>query len=116
MSLIHYGLDKTISLNGTEYLFSDFRKIEPDYSVPFGFHTRVYERGVRHYITDGYTLKHLPVHDEYCDLILNREGELARLLVLLKEESKPKVIVNDAGEVLMKRKSGLTLKLKNTDS
>lgn len=116
MSLIHYGLDKTISLNGTEYLFSDFRKIEPDYSVPFGFHTRVYERGVRHYVTDGYTLKHLSVNDEYCDRICNREGELARLLVMLEEEVKPKITITDTGDVLMKRKSGLTLKLKNTDS
>lgn len=114
--LIHHGIGGTIILNSTEYSFSDFRKIEPDYRVPFGFSTRVYERGVRHYITDGQNLIHLPKIDEYCDEICNREGELARLLVMLEEEKKPKITVTENGETLMKRKSGLTLKLKNTDS
>lgn len=116
MVLIHYGIDKKINLNGTDYLFFDFRKIEPDYSVPFGFHTRVYEKGVRHYVTDGYSLLYLSLNDEYCDRICNREGELARLLVMLEEETKPKITVTENGETLMKRRSGLTLKLKNTDS
>ena len=116
MQLIHYGIDKNINLNGREYLFSDFRKIEPDYSVPFGFHTRVYEKGVRHYVTDGYSLLYLSVNDEYCDRICNRQGELARLLLMLEDEKKPKIMVTEDGETLMKRRSGLTLKLKNTDS
>ncbi len=115
MILVHYGFEK-ITLNGTEYLFSDFRKIEPDYFTPYGFHTRVYERGVRHYASDGVNTIVLPVIDEYCDRICNREGELARLLVMIEEEKKPKIYTNESGETLMKRKSGLTLKLKNTDS
>ena len=115
MTLIHYGLDK-ITLNGNEYSFSDFRKVEPDYSSPYGFHIHVYERGVRHYASDGVNTVHLPVIDETCDRICNREGELARLLLMLEEEKKPKIYTNDNGETLMKRKSGLTLKLKTTDS
>lgn len=116
MILIHYGLDKTINLNGREYLFSDFKKIEPDYSAPYGFPVRVYEQGVRHYATDGSTMIQLPLFDAECDRICNREGELARLLVMIEEEKKPKIMVTENGETLMKRRSGLTLKLKNADS
>lgn len=87
MKLIHYGLNGSIQINENEYLFDDFLKLEPSYSAPFGFHTRVYERGVRHYITDGQNLLHLPYMDSECDRICNREGELIRLLQRLKAEN-----------------------------
>jgi len=86
MRLIHYGTEGKIQINENEYLFSDFLKLEPLYSAPHGFHTRVYERGTKHYITDGYTLIHLPKVDTDCDRICNREGELARFLVRLQQE------------------------------
>jgi hypothetical protein len=86
-SLVHYDLT-TIKLNGREYSFEDFRKIEPSYSAPFGFSVRVYEKGVQHYISDGANSMYLPVHDPYCDAICNREGELARLVVLLQSEKE----------------------------
>jgi len=86
-SLVHYGTEK-ITLNGREYLFEDFLKIEPSYSAPFGFSVRVYEKGVRHYISDGANSLHLPLHDPYCDAICNREGELARLVALLQSEKE----------------------------
>jgi hypothetical protein len=35
---------------------------------------------------------------------------------MIEEEKKPKIYTNESGETLMKRKSGLTLKLKTTDS
>ena len=88
MKLIHYGLDGDILVNNNRYSFEDFRKAEPAYSAPNGFHTRVYERGIRHYITDGNNLLHLPVTDTYCDSICNREGDLARLVQRLKRESE----------------------------
>jgi hypothetical protein len=87
MKLIHYGTDSTIQINEGEYQFSDFLKLEPRYSAPHGFHTRVYERGVKHYITDGYNLLYLPSIDAECDRICNREGELARLLQRLNAEN-----------------------------
>ena len=86
MKLIHYGTDGKIRLNENEYEFSDFLKIEPSYSAPHGFHTRVYERGVKHYITDGHNLLYLPSIDPECDRICNREGELARLVLRLERE------------------------------
>lgn len=86
-SLIHYDLT-TIKLNGREYSFDDFRKIEPSYSAPFGFSLRVYEKGVRHYASDGANPIYLPLNDPYCDAICNREGELARLVVLLQSEKE----------------------------
>ena len=87
MKLIHYGIDGTVQINDTQYRFSDFLKLEPRYSAPHGFHTRVYERGGRHYITDGYNLLYLPSTDAECDRICNREGELARLLQRLQQEN-----------------------------
>ena len=85
-SLVHYG-NETIQINGNEYLFEDFLKIEPNYSVPWGFSTRVYRKGEAHYITDGSNTLYLPKNDPYCDRICEREGELARLVALLKEEA-----------------------------
>jgi hypothetical protein len=87
MKLIHYGTDGNIQINGNEYRFSDFLKLEPRYSAPHGFHTRVYERGVKHYITDGHNLLYLPSTDAECDRICNREGELVRLLQRLSAEN-----------------------------
>jgi hypothetical protein len=87
MELIHYDL-QTIRLNGKEYQFSYFKKMEPKYTVPYGFPTRVYRRGVEHFITDGSTTLRLPLIDSECDRICNREGELARLVALLEIESK----------------------------
>ena len=87
ISLIHYDLI-TIKLNGREYSFEDFRKIEPSYSTPFGFSLRVYEKGVRHYASDGSTTMYLPLNDPYCDSICNSEGELARLVDRLKNEQE----------------------------
>lgn len=86
-SLIHYDLT-TLKLNGREYSFEDFLKIEPSYSAPFGFSVRVYEKGVQHYISDGANSLRLPVNDPYCDAICNREGELARLVALLQSEKE----------------------------
>lgn len=90
MELVHYDL-QTVRLNGKEYSFSDFRKIEPNYGVPFGFHTRVYRQGIEHYITDGSTSIRLPLNDEECNRICNREGELARLVALLEIEKKKSI-------------------------
>lgn len=87
MELVHYGTE-IVRLNGKEYSFADFRKIEPRYSVPFGFHTRVYRQGKEHYITDGSTTLRLSLKDPECDRICNREGELARLVALLEIEKK----------------------------
>jgi hypothetical protein len=86
MILIHYGTDTTIQINHNTYSFSDFLKLEPNYSAPHGFHTRVYERGVRHFITDGHNTVHLSLVDCECDRICNREGELARLIATLPRE------------------------------
>ena len=86
MKLIHYGLDGEIQINDNKYRFEDFLKVEPRYSAPHGFHTRVYERGVKHYITDGHNLLYLPSTDAECDRICNREGELARLVARLESE------------------------------
>jgi len=83
MKLIHHDRYK-ITINDNEYDFGHFLKLVPDYSVPFGFHTRIYERGIQHYITDGHNLIKLPVIDAYCDAICNREGELARLIPTLR--------------------------------
>ena len=81
MRLVHYGRDGKIQINEHEYEFSDFIRLDPTYSVPWGFHTRVYERGKTHYATDGKNTVHLPLVDPYCDALCNREGELARLIV-----------------------------------
>jgi hypothetical protein len=85
MSLKHYG-EGQIYINGNEYCFDDFYKLEPHYSVPFGFSLRVYEKGRTHFVSDGSNTIHLSVNDPYCDAICNREGELARLVALLKSE------------------------------
>lgn len=87
MKLIHYGLT-SIQVNETTYSFEDFKKLEPSYGVPWGFHTRVYERGVCHYITDGSNTLHLPADDPYCNKICAREGELARLVLTLHRGSQ----------------------------
>lgn len=87
MRLVHYDNSK-IELNGNEYSFCDFRKIEPDYRVPFGFHIRVYERGVTHFVSDGNNTIYLRLVDPYCDAVCNREGELARLVRRLQDESE----------------------------
>lgn len=91
MELVHYG-NETIRINGTEYPFQDFKKLEPTYSVMYGFHTRVYRKGTEHFITDGFNSLRLPVNDPYCDRICNREGELARLVMTLNNTrgSSPK--------------------------
>ena len=87
MKLIHYGT-QTVQVNENTYLFDDLRKLEPSYSVPWGFHTRVYERGVCHYITDGSNTIHLRRDDPQCNRICDREGELARLVMTLKRTSQ----------------------------
>lgn len=87
MSIVHYDREK-VSLNGNSYSFDDFLKLEPQYSVPWGFTIRVYERGVKHYISDGSNTLYLPLTDPYCDALCNREGELARLVQRLREESE----------------------------
>ena len=86
VSLIHYDRD-TIRINGKEYGFADFSKLEPAYSVPWGFPIRVYERGVRHYISDGSNTLYPPKIDPYCDRICSREGELARLVAGIGQEA-----------------------------
>lgn len=86
MKLSHYGVDSIISINEREYLFSDFLKLEPNYSAPYGFHTRIYERGVRHIITDGRNSVHLSLECKECNRLCNREGELIVLLSRLKKE------------------------------
>jgi hypothetical protein len=87
LKLIHYDRSK-IQINENTYSFDDFLKLEPNYSVPWGFHTRVYERGVKHYVTDGSNTLYLKLVDPYCDAICQREGELARLVLRLKSESE----------------------------
>lgn len=89
MELRHYGNDKII-LNGKEYLFSDFLKLEPNYHVPYGFRTRVYRKGIEHFASEGSTTIYMPVNDPVCDRICNREGELARLVALLETEKQKK--------------------------
>lgn len=86
MKLIHYGTSGDITLNDHQYAFRYFLKLEPHYSAPYGFHTRVYERGVRHFITDGHNTVHLSSIDPECDRICNREGELARLIATLPRD------------------------------
>jgi hypothetical protein len=86
VKLIHYGTDGDITVNDHTYRFCDFLKLEAHYSAPYGFPTRVYERGVRHFITNGHTMVHLPLIDPECDRICNREGELARLVAMLRAD------------------------------
>ena len=86
MKLIHYGTDGEVQINDNKYRFEDLLKLEPQYSAPHGFGTRVYERGAKHYITDGHNLLYLPSTDAECDRICNREGELARLVARLESE------------------------------
>ena len=87
MKLIHYGTGGEVQINDNKYRFEDLLKLEPHYSAPHGFHTRVYEREVKHYITDGHNLLYLPSTDAECDRICNREGELVRLLQRLSAEN-----------------------------
>lgn len=89
MELRHYGND-TIIINGKEYSFSDFKKLEPKYCAPYGFHTHVYRKGVEHFASDGSTTIYLPLNDPQCDRICNREGELARLVALVELEKQKK--------------------------
>lgn len=93
MKLSHYGVDSTISINERKYLFSDFLKLEPTYSAPYGFHTRIYERGVRHIITDGRNSVRLPLFCQECDRLCNREGEFIVLLSRLEKEKQKTVLV-----------------------
>lgn len=86
MKLIHYGTGGEVQVNENKYRFEDLLKLEPQYSAPHGFGTRVYERAVKHYITDGHNLLYLPSTDPECDRICNREGELARLVARLESE------------------------------
>lgn len=86
-SLIHYGTGGKITLNAREYSWDDFLKVCGDYSVPWGFHTRVYEKGIRHYITDGNNTLYLPKNDAMCDRWCERESELAILVQRLKAEN-----------------------------
>lgn len=86
ISLIHYGHSKVV-LNGREYSWDDFLKVCGDYGVPFGFHTRVYEKGVRHYITDGDNTLYLRKDDAGCDRWCSRESELALLVQRLQAEN-----------------------------
>lgn len=79
MNLVHYGVD-VVTMNDTDYKFIDFLKLDCDYRVPFGFTTRVYERGEVHYVSDGFTTIHLPKIDPYCDSLCSRENELRRLI------------------------------------
>lgn len=84
-SLIHYGTEK-VEINGRSYLWDDFMKVVSDYSVPYGWKTRVYRRGECHYISDGSNSLKLPIISEECDGVCNKEGELARLVLRLKQE------------------------------
>jgi len=86
MNIVHYDFEK-ITLNGNEYSFSDFKKLEPDYSTPFGFPVRVYRSGSEHYVTDGSNTIFLPIKDEEMERICNREGELVRLIEMLKHDA-----------------------------
>ncbi len=86
MQLIHYGMEGQITVNGRCYPMQHFLKFLPNYSVPFGFHTRIYKRESAHYITDGANTLYLPKVCPYCDDICEREGELARLSVRLQAE------------------------------
>lgn len=88
MKLIHHGRNDTIRINNNEYRFCDFLKLEPRYSVSYDFPIRVYEKGVRHYITDGRNTVYLPLDDPYCDKICLREDELARLVKRLERETE----------------------------
>jgi hypothetical protein len=85
-SLIHYG-QNTVLLNGREYSWCDFLKVFGDYSVPYGFYIRVYEKGIAHYISDGQNTLYLPKNDMSCDRICAREPELALLLQRLRMEN-----------------------------
>ncbi len=85
VSLVHYG-DEWIELNGRRYSWEDFLKIEPLYSVPYGWKTRVYRCGQEHWISDGVNSLRLPLVWEDGNRICNREGELARLVAFLQSE------------------------------
>jgi len=88
MKLIHYDGNTTIQVNEHTYSVDHFKKFMPEYSVPYGFSTRVYERGVQHLISDGHNTIHLSKTDSYCDQICSREGELARLSLRLSQEGR----------------------------
>jgi hypothetical protein len=77
-----------VFVNNNQYSFSDFYKIFPRYSVPYGFPVRVYRKGECHYISDGANTIHLPLHDLVCDNICDRQGELERLVAFLQQEDK----------------------------
>jgi hypothetical protein len=85
-SLIHYGTEQSVVLNGRSYSFCDFLKVCGDYSVPHGFTTRVYTKGVQHYITDGSNTLYLPKDDKSCDQWCSQEPQLALLVQRLKME------------------------------
>lgn len=86
MELVHYDFE-TIRINGNDYSFSDFNKLEPTYRPPFGFVTRVYRRGTEHYISDGANKINFSLIDPEMDRICNREGELARLVLSMKKQT-----------------------------
>lgn len=83
----HYD-DEWVWVNGKQYSFSDFRKLFPKYSVPYGFGLRVYKRGEVHYISDGSNTLRLPSVDPLCDSICERQGELERLVLFLQNEDE----------------------------
>lgn len=90
MEFVHYQGEDKMRINGKEYSVSDFRKLEPNYSAPFGCPTRVYRKGIEHYVTDGSITVLLPKNDPECNRICAREGELARLVALLELEKQKK--------------------------
>lgn len=81
--LIHYG-DGRVTINDNEYEYAHLLRLIPDYSGPWGFLIRVYERGVRHYASDGSNTVRLPLVDPYCDSVCAREQELKRLIPTLR--------------------------------
>lgn len=89
MELVHYDNEKIV-INGKEYPFYQFKKLEPKYSAPNGFRTRVYRKGIEHYASDGSMTIYLPLNDPECNRICAREGELARLVSLLELENQKK--------------------------
>lgn len=83
MKLIHYG-DGKVFINGNQYDYGHLLKLVPEYSAPWRFPIRVYERGVQHFASDGSTTIPLPIIDAYCDGICMREDELIRLVKTLR--------------------------------
>ena len=83
----HYD-DEWVWVNGKQYSFSDFRKLFPKYSVPYGFRIRVFKQGEIHYISDGTTTIRLPISDPLCAEVCSRQGELERLVLFLQNEDE----------------------------